>query len=161
MQLNPECFQKRPECEGMKPENVTSLGKTGPSRTSLRRPCCLGGISANLEQIMETIRVLCVENRPEHMEVLIYILEAAGCKVMPATCRGQALDILVTKPVDAVLLEYDLPDVTGSTLRAEIKQIKPEIPVLLFCRDQRTEFIRYFNTYLCDLELSGFEESNQ
>ena len=111
---------------------------------------------------MEMIRVLCVENRPEYMEVLTFILEAAGCKAMPATSGGQALDLLATKPVDAALLEYDLPDVTGGTLRAEIKRIKPEIPVLLFCPARKSDpsLIRYFNTYVRNLEQpeNTFEE---
>jgi hypothetical protein len=92
----------------------------------------------------------CVENRPEYTEVLTFILEAAGCKVVPATRRGQALDRLAIKPVDAVLLE------------AEIKRIKPEIPVLLFCPGRKSDpsLIRYFNTYVRNLEQpeNTFEE---
>jgi len=39
---------------------------------------------------MSGIRVLCVENHPEYMGSLKYILETAGYEVMPATTRQAA-----------------------------------------------------------------------
>jgi len=69
---------------------------------------------------MNEIRVLCVENRPEYMGALKYMLERAGYEVTPATTGDQALRLLTTLHVDGVLLEHDLPDVTGSALRAEM-----------------------------------------
>jgi len=81
---------------------------------------------------MSVARVLCVENHPESMGALKYILEKAGYEVTPATTGDQALRLLTTLNVDGVLLEYDLQDATGSVLRAEMKRIKPYVPVLLF-----------------------------
>jgi DNA-binding response OmpR family regulator len=66
------------------------------------------------------------------MDALKYMLEAAGYEVMAATTGGQGLRLLTDLHVDGVLLEYDLPDATGSVVRAEMKRIKPDIPVLLF-----------------------------
>jgi hypothetical protein len=49
-----------------------------------------------------------------------------------------------------VLLEYDLPDATGSAVRAEMKRIKPEVPVLLFAGvgSQTPFLLRFFDSYL-------------
>ena len=80
---------------------------------------------------MSDVRVLRVENHPEYMDALKYMLESAGYEVMPATTGGQAMNLLTTLHVDGVLLEYDLPDATGSAVRAEMKRIKPDVPVLL------------------------------
>jgi CheY-like chemotaxis protein len=77
-------------------------------------------------------RVLCVETQPAYLEALKSILETAGYQVTPATTGGQALHMLTALPVDGVLLEYDLPDATGTAVRAEMKRIKPDVPVLLF-----------------------------
>jgi DNA-binding response OmpR family regulator len=99
---------------------------------------------------MSDIRVLCVENHREYMDALKYMLERAGYEVTPATTGDQALRLLATLHVDGVLLEYDLPDGTGSAVREEMKRIKPDIPVLLFngiCSE--TPFLlRFFDTYL-------------
>jgi hypothetical protein len=47
-------------------------------------------------------------------------------------------------------LEYDLPDATGSEVRAEMKRIKPEVPVLLFTGlgSQTPFLLRFFDAYL-------------
>jgi len=85
---------------------------------------------------MSAARVLCVENHPEYMGALKCMLETAGYEVMAATNGDQALRLLTALPVDGVLLEYDLPDATGSAVRAEMKRIKPDVPVLLFAHRQ-------------------------
>jgi CheY-like chemotaxis protein len=99
---------------------------------------------------MSDIRVLCVENHPEYMDALKHILETAGYEVTSATTGGQALHLLTTLDVDGVLLEYNLPDVTGSAVRAEMKRIKPDVPILLFAGvgSQTPFLLRFFDAYL-------------
>ncbi|MGA7908934.1 MAG: response regulator [Candidatus Sulfotelmatobacter sp.] len=99
---------------------------------------------------MSRMTVLCVESQPEYMEVLTGMLESAGYEVPPATTGGDALLLLANLPVDGVLLEYDLPDATGSTVRLEMKRIKPDVPVLLFAGvDDQTPFLLGFvDSYL-------------
>lgn len=99
---------------------------------------------------MSDMRVLCVENHPEYMDALTYMLETAGYEVMPATTGSQALHLLTTLQVNGVLLEYDLPDVPGITVRAEMKRIKPDVPVLLFTGvgSQTPFLLRFFDSYL-------------
>ena len=103
---------------------------------------------------MSNTRVLCVENHPEYMGALKYMLERAGYEVTPATTGDQALRLLTTMHVDGVLLEYDLPDATGSAVRAEMKRIKPDIPVLLFAGigSQTPFLLRFFDLYLRNSE---------
>jgi DNA-binding response OmpR family regulator len=66
---------------------------------------------------MNDVEVLCVENHPEYMGVLKYMLETAGYEVMAGTTGDQASRQLTTLLVDGVLLEYDLPDATGIAVR--------------------------------------------
>jgi sodium-dependent dicarboxylate transporter 2/3/5 len=111
---------------------------------------------------MSDIRVLCVENHPEYMGALKDMLETAGYEVMPATTGDQALRLLTTLPIDGVLLEYDLPDSTGIAVRAEMKRIRPDVPVLLFTGvgSQTPFLLRFFDSYLRKPErpLEGFED---
>ena len=99
---------------------------------------------------MNELRVLCVENHPEYMGALKYMLERAGYEVTPATTGDQALRLLTTLHVDGVLLEHDLPDVTGSALRVEMKRIRPDVPVLLFggIGTQTRFLLRFLDAYL-------------
>lgn len=99
---------------------------------------------------MDAVKVLCVENQAEYLEALKYMLEAAGYEVLSATNGSQGVLMLERYPVEGVLLEYDLPDASGATVRAEMKRIKPEIPVLLFAGigSQTPFLIRFFDSYL-------------
>jgi DNA-binding response OmpR family regulator len=111
---------------------------------------------------MNDVKVLCVENHPEYMDALKYMLESAGYEVMPATTGEQALDLVRDHSVLGVLLEYDLPDATGYAIRAEMKRIKPEVPVLLFngVGSQTPFLLRFFDSYLrnCERPEGVFEE---
>jgi CheY-like chemotaxis protein len=99
---------------------------------------------------MSHVRVLCVENHPEHLGALKYMLETTGYEVTAATNGDQALRLFTTLDIDGVLLEYDLPDATGSAVRAEMKRIKPDVPVLLFAGvgSQTPFLLRFLDAYL-------------
>jgi DNA-binding response OmpR family regulator len=106
---------------------------------------------------MDAIKVLCVENRVEYLEALRYMLEEAGYEVISATNGKQGLLMLRKNQIEGVLLEYDLPDATGLAVRAEMRRIKPEIPVLLFAGigSQTPFLIRFFDSYLRNTEKDG------
>ena len=99
---------------------------------------------------MNSIRILCVENQPDHLYALKYMLENAGYEVKAAATGGEAIDVLHEEAIDGVLLEYDLPDATGSSVRSEMKRIKPDVPVLLFSGvgTQTPFLLRFFDAYL-------------
>jgi DNA-binding response OmpR family regulator len=99
---------------------------------------------------MSDVRVLCVENHPEYMDALKYMLEKASYEVTPATTGEQALRLLTNLEVDGVLLEYDLLDATVNAMRVEMKRIMPYVPVLLFGGvGGKTPFLlRFLDTYL-------------
>ena len=103
---------------------------------------------------MSKVRVLCVENHIEYLDALKYMLETAGYEVLSATTGSQGLSILMKQLVHGVLLEYDLPDAIGSSVRAEMKRIKPEVPVLLFTGlgSQTPFLLRFFDSYLRNAE---------
>ena len=79
-----------------------------------------------------------------------HILETAGYEVTAATNGEQALRLLTALDVDGVLLEYDLPDAAGSVVRADMKRIKPDVPVLLCTAigSQTPFLLRFLDAYL-------------
>lgn len=81
---------------------------------------------------MSGAKILCAENHPEYMSALQYMLELAGHEVIPATSGEQALRLMRAQVVHGVLLEFDLQHACGQRVEAEMKRIKPEVPVLLF-----------------------------
>lgn len=103
---------------------------------------------------MNNVKVLCVENHKEYLDALKYMLETAGYEVVSATTGTQGLAMLTKQQIQGVLLEYDLPDATGSAVRAEMKRLKPEVPVLLFAGvgSQTPFLLRFFDSYLRNME---------
>lgn len=99
---------------------------------------------------MSGMKILCVEDQPEDMAVLAYMLEGIGYEVMPARTGGQAIDLFTRQTIDGVLLECNLPDATGATLRAKLKAIRPDVPIMLFAGiGSDTPFmLRFFDAYL-------------
>jgi CheY-like chemotaxis protein len=99
---------------------------------------------------MSGMKILCVENRPEDMAVLAYMLEGVGYEVMSAINGGEAVDLFSKQAVDGVLLEYNLPDARGTAIREQLKAMRPDIPVLLFTGvGKQTPFmLRFFDAYL-------------
>jgi two-component system alkaline phosphatase synthesis response regulator PhoP len=103
---------------------------------------------------MSSVRVLCVENHVEYLDALKYMLERAGYEVVSAMTGSQGVSMLTSQSIQGVLLEYDLPDATGSSVRAEMKRIKPDVPVLLFAGvgSQTPFLLRFFDAYLRNTE---------
>jgi response regulator RpfG family c-di-GMP phosphodiesterase len=98
------------------------------------------------------VRVLCVENRADYMAMLKHDLERSGCEVLTADTAKEALGLLVTELIEGVLLEYDLPGATGAAVRADMKLLRPEVPILLFngISSQTPFLLRFFTSYLQD-----------
>ena len=103
---------------------------------------------------MSAVKVLCVENHAEYLDALKYMLETAGYEVLSATTGSQGISLLMKQPIQGVLLEYDLPDATGAAVRAEMKRVKPDVPVLLFAGvgSQTPFLLRFFDSYLRNAE---------
>ncbi|MGA7850015.1 MAG: response regulator [Terriglobales bacterium] len=103
------------------------------------------------------MKILCVEDHPDYMAILTAALEGIGYEVMSASNGGQAVDLFAKQAIDGVLLEDNLPDAMGTTLRAKLKAIRPDIPVLLFAGvgRQTTFMLRFFDAYLRNAEQSG------
>ena len=106
---------------------------------------------------MSGMTILCVEDQSEYMDTLTCMLEGIGYEVMPASNGGQAMNLLANRTIDGVLLEYNLPDADGTTLRAQLKAIRPDVPVLLFdgIGGQTPSMIRFFDFYLRNAERVG------
>ena len=74
--------------------------------------------------------VLNIDDNPKAQRMLTFALEWTGYKVVTA-CNGEALERMKRTSSDLVLLAYRMPQMMGSKLPREIKQINPDIPIIL------------------------------
>src|SRR5580658_3087586 len=75
--------------------------------------------------------VLYVDDNPKALRILTFALEWAGYKVITA-CNAEALERMKQTSSDLVLLAYRTPQMIGSELTRDIKQLKSYFPVLPF-----------------------------
>jgi CheY-like chemotaxis protein len=75
--------------------------------------------------------VLCVDDEPNVLTTHKLILESAGYSVLTAATGKEGVAIFASHNVDAVLLDYRLPDVDGGAVAAQMKRNKPAIPLLM------------------------------
>ena len=60
------------------------------------------------------------------------VLSSAGYEVLSAADGAAALELFRCIRVDLVITDYWLPGLTGTQVAAEMKQLKPAIPIVLF-----------------------------
>jgi CheY-like chemotaxis protein len=75
--------------------------------------------------------VLCIDDEPSNLKVRKLLLESAGYFVLTASGGKEGLDIFRSNLVDAVVVDYSMPEMDGSMVAARVKEIKPRIPVIM------------------------------
>jgi CheY-like chemotaxis protein len=75
--------------------------------------------------------VLCVDDELVGLRVRKILLERAGYRVLTALNGAAGLEIFVSEPVEAVVLDYSMPGMHGGEVASRMRQAKPNIPILL------------------------------
>ncbi len=71
--------------------------------------------------------LLCIHRDPAQLS----LLQENGYELVTATNGHDGLRLFMSRPVDAIVLEYYLGLLDGSVIAAEIKQVRPEIPIVM------------------------------
>ncbi len=75
--------------------------------------------------------ILCID---DHWNGLIgrkMLLEKNGYQVLEASGGDEGLKLFRTHPVDAVVLDYQMPGMRGDVIAAKMKRIKSHVPIML------------------------------
>lgn len=75
--------------------------------------------------------VLCVDDEIVGLRVRKLLLEHSGYTVLTAPDGPSGLIIFNDQLVDAVVLDYAMPGMHGGEVAAKMRQIKPNVPILL------------------------------
>lgn len=75
--------------------------------------------------------VLCVDDEGSRLHIRELVLQSVGYKTLSATSGREGLRLFQSQDVDAVVLDYSMPDLEGGMVAAAMKQLKPHVPVLM------------------------------
>lgn len=76
---------------------------------------------------MSTGTLLCIHRDPAQLS----LLTEHGYKLATATTGPEGLRLFRSRPVDAVVIEHDPGLMEGAAIASEIKQVRPEIPIIM------------------------------
>lgn len=79
--------------------------------------------------------VLCIDDEGNALELRKRVLQKTGYRVLTATNADQALEVFRENPVDVVLTEHLVGNAEASALVAQMKALKPEVPVAIYSAD--------------------------
>jgi len=78
------------------------------------------------------LKVLVVDDEPQVLSIVKSLLDHQGCKVLSADKGMEALEIIERHKdnLDLVILDIQMPDMTGDKVYSRLKKIKPTLKVL-------------------------------
>jgi CheY-like chemotaxis protein len=76
--------------------------------------------------------ILCVDDEQHGLMIRQMLLERVGYSVLTAGTAREGLALFSHQSVDAVVLDYYLPDVDGGLVATAMRLIKPDVPIILF-----------------------------
>jgi len=76
--------------------------------------------------------ILCIDDEPIGLRVRKMLLETRGYKVLTAASGREGLELFVSHPVSAVVLDYAMPEMNGDEVAIALKRLNPNIKILLF-----------------------------
>ena len=79
-----------------------------------------------------TNTVLCIHRDPEQLR----LLWEKGYGLVTATNGSEGLRLLLSRPVDAVVLEYSLRALDGAEVADEIRRVRPQVPIVMVADPQ-------------------------
>ncbi len=75
--------------------------------------------------------LLCIHRDPAQLS----LLEQSGYELLTATNGREGLRLFMSRPVDAIVLDYHLGLLDGGIVAAEIKKVKPQVPIVMVAQD--------------------------
>lgn len=80
--------------------------------------------------------VLCIDDESLGLTTRKLILEQAGYQVEICADGSKGLEMFSSKPVDIVVLDYEMPGLNGLQVAERMKELKPEVPIIMLSAHQ-------------------------
>jgi CheY-like chemotaxis protein len=75
--------------------------------------------------------ILCIDDAEIALRVRKLLLTSAGYSVLTASSGEEGLELFKQSPIELVIADHFLSDKTGAEIAKEMKEFKPEVPILI------------------------------
>lgn len=87
-------------------------------------------------------KILLVDDELDFLDIMGRRIESWGYEVIPASNGDEAMDALMGKNPDVIILDYVMPDINGVQLLTKIRAIDLRVPVIMFTAKPQVEVIK-------------------
>lgn len=77
--------------------------------------------------MVATSTLLCIHRDPDQLR----LLREKGYELVTATDGSEGLRLLLSRPVDAVVLEYSSRALGGADVAQQIRRVSPQVPIVM------------------------------
>lgn len=84
-------------------------------------------------------KILVIDDDEAFLSLFVPLSEAQGVDMEPLTSAEQALEVLKKEPVDLIISDVQMPEMTGTELFSRVQDLYPDIPVILITAFGSTE----------------------
>ena len=115
-------------------------------------------VSWNAAGIFRAPKILCVDDDAGFLSAFSALLELAGFSVTTASDPAHGLELVQKNWFDLAILDYHMPGINGAQLARQIRQSRPDMPVILLSASGSvpTADLQVFNRHLAKGE--GFRQ---
>jgi CheY-like chemotaxis protein len=99
------------------------LSQTTPASSNYVAPMTTSDVKQPL--------ILCIDDSEIALRVRMLLLRSAGYAVLIAPSGEDGLQLFKQNSIDLVIADHFLSDTSGAEIAAEMKQIKPQVPILI------------------------------
>jgi len=75
--------------------------------------------------------ILCIDDHWSGLISRKMLLESNGYEVLEATGGDEGLKLFLSRSVDAVVIDYQMPGMSGNVVAAKMKRAKSHVPIML------------------------------
>lgn len=88
---------------------------------------------------MDKQKILLIDDNEAFLELFLALAEPNPFDIVPLTSAKKAIEILNTEPVDLVISDVQMPEMSGTELFSTVQDLHPDIPVILITAFGSTE----------------------
>lgn len=78
-----------------------------------------------------SLTLLCIDDEPIVLTIRKMLLESVGYRVLLAESGPIGLKLLRSEPIHTVIVDYKMPEMTGSEVAARIRETHPDMPIIM------------------------------